>query len=209
MHAKNAIGALVAVAANMLLLTGCSGSVAADEIETKVKDQLTKTIGQEPDSIDCPDDLKAEVGATTRCVLTEGADKIGVTVTVKSVDGDNAQMDIQVDDKKQDDGSQPAEPGESQPADPTEAPTPDAGDTGGSGVKVPNHVLAEEVKRKISAQIGETAVVLCPDALPGKVGATTECTYNEAGKTYGVQVTVTSVNGTTVGFDAKVDSTPK
>jgi hypothetical protein len=39
------------------------------------------------------------VGATTSCEVTEAGQTYGATVTVTSVDGDNAQWDIEVDDE--------------------------------------------------------------------------------------------------------------
>jgi Domain of unknown function (DUF4333) len=83
----------------VLAATACSGGKVLDEAEVEegAKQALTETVGQEPDSIDCPDDLEAEVGATMRCELTEGNDTLGVTVTVTSIDGDNATYDVEVD----------------------------------------------------------------------------------------------------------------
>jgi hypothetical protein len=50
--------------------------------------------------VECPDDLDLKVGATTRCTLTDGGTRLGVTVTVKSVAEDgNADLDIEVDDE--------------------------------------------------------------------------------------------------------------
>jgi len=51
--------------------------------------------------VSCPDDLEAEVGATTRCTLSVGddGDEYGVTVTVTSVKGDTANFDVEVDEE--------------------------------------------------------------------------------------------------------------
>ena len=83
----------------VMAMAACSGEKVLDEAEVEegAKQALTETVGQEPDSIDCPDDLKAEVGATMRCELTAGSDTLGVTVTVTSIDGDNATYDVEVD----------------------------------------------------------------------------------------------------------------
>jgi hypothetical protein len=51
--------------------------------------------------------------------------------------------------------------------------------------------------------------VECPDNLKGEVGATTRCTLNDAGNTYGVDVNVTKVEGTDVRFDLKFDDEPR
>ncbi len=80
-------------------LTGCSGTVVveADDVASQVSDQLEAEVGQRPDSVDCPEDLQGEVGATTRCELTAGAETLGVLVTVTAVDGDVVSFDIEVD----------------------------------------------------------------------------------------------------------------
>jgi hypothetical protein len=56
-------------------------------------------IGVRPD-IACDEDLPAEVDASTRCLLTDEAtgEQYGVTITVTSVDGGDAQFDVIVDD---------------------------------------------------------------------------------------------------------------
>ncbi|WP_280263957.1 DUF4333 domain-containing protein [Nocardia abscessus] len=83
-------------------LTACSVSVGTPKVqeadlEKSVKDSLTEKVGQEPDSIDCPGDLTGKEGATMRCTLTAGADTLGVTLTVTSVEGDTVKYDIEVE----------------------------------------------------------------------------------------------------------------
>jgi hypothetical protein len=96
----------VALAVSVIALTGCSGEVSVGgnaveqaDLEQVVSDELEEIVGEAPDSIDCPGDLDAEVGAELRCVLTAGGDRIGVSVTVTTVEGDNVDFDIQVDDE--------------------------------------------------------------------------------------------------------------
>jgi hypothetical protein len=84
-------------------LAACGTStLPANEVATKAEDALQQQIGVRP-TISCPDDVKAEVGVKTRCTLTGGDDptRYGVTVTVTSVDGTNAEFDIQVDQQPQ------------------------------------------------------------------------------------------------------------
>ncbi|MGW1680580.1 DUF4333 domain-containing protein [Saccharopolyspora sp. NPDC002376] len=97
--------ALVA-ACGSLLLTGCSASfsvggntLSTETLETQITEQLTKTVGQAPDSVSCANPLKAEVGESERCELTAADTRYGVTVTVTSVEGDKAKFDIQVDNE--------------------------------------------------------------------------------------------------------------
>jgi hypothetical protein len=49
--------------------------------------------------VTCEDGLTGEVGATTRCELTAGDDRVGFTVTVDSVDDDKINYSIEVDDQ--------------------------------------------------------------------------------------------------------------
>jgi hypothetical protein len=84
-------------------LSACgSSTLSADEVATKAEEALEQQIGVRPD-ISCPEDVKAEVGAETRCTLTGGDDptEYGVSIKVTEVDGDNAKFDIQVDEEPQ------------------------------------------------------------------------------------------------------------
>lgn len=79
-------------------IAGCGkATVPKDQVAQQISDQLTKQVGQKPDSVTCPDDLPATVGATVRCTLKAGTDTLGVTAKVTSVDGSNVKFDIQVD----------------------------------------------------------------------------------------------------------------
>ena len=93
---------LAAVPVLLVGLSACGGTavLSADEVATKAEDALEQQIGVRP-SISCPDDVKAEVGATTRCTLTAPDDptEYGVSIKVNEVNGTNATFDIQVDDK--------------------------------------------------------------------------------------------------------------
>ncbi|MBH0775129.1 DUF4333 domain-containing protein [Nocardia bovistercoris] len=86
-------------------LAACSVSIGSDPkidesaLEKSVKQTLTEKVGQEPDSIDCPGDLKGTVGTTMRCTLTAGGDQLGLTVTVTSVQDDTVNYDVEVDQK--------------------------------------------------------------------------------------------------------------
>ncbi|MER7013352.1 DUF4333 domain-containing protein [Saccharopolyspora sp. NPDC000359] len=89
-----------------LLLTGCSASfsvggmqVSKQELEQKVSEGLTASVGKRPDSVTCPGPVEAEVGKSQRCELTAGGDRLGVTVTVKSVEGKDVKFDIKVDEQ--------------------------------------------------------------------------------------------------------------
>ncbi|WP_019930013.1 DUF4333 domain-containing protein [Nocardia sp. BMG111209] len=85
------------------LLTACSVSVGGrsvdkDEVATQISNKLEQQIGKKPDSVTCPQNLQAHTGATLVCTLDDQGSKYDVTVTVTSVDGDQAKFDIQVAD---------------------------------------------------------------------------------------------------------------
>lgn len=81
-------------------LTACGSSVAAGDVAEKAEDALEEEFGIRPD-ISCPDDLDAEVGASTRCTLTAGDDEAeyGTTVTVTSIEDDTANFSVEVDEE--------------------------------------------------------------------------------------------------------------
>ena len=91
---------VIVLAVGGLAACGRSDSVDRGDVEDEVKDALEQEVGQEAKSVDCDDDLKAEIGASIRCVLTANdGTRIGLTVTTTSIDGDDVQFDIQVDEE--------------------------------------------------------------------------------------------------------------
>ncbi|WP_327668874.1 MULTISPECIES: DUF4333 domain-containing protein [unclassified Streptomyces] len=192
--AVRAVGTLLAVA----FAASCSASVGSknvskDEVAKQASTALGKQIGREPDDITCEDGLKAEVGATVRCELTDGGDKLGMTVTAKSVDGDKVNMDFKVDDAPGTDDSTDPEPTE-------------AASTGTGGESVSRAEVARQGKAALTAQVGkEPDAFSCPEDLPAKVGAVVRCQLVSEGKQYGVTVTAKSVVNGRVSMGFKVD----
>lgn len=98
---------LLAVLFTLAAFTGCSFSLGSDlkvstaELEKQVSSSLEKTVGQKPDSVTCPDELKGEVGEKVRCTLTSGTTTYGLTATVTAVEGKDVKFDIKVDDQPQ------------------------------------------------------------------------------------------------------------
>ena len=69
--------------------------------------------------------------------------------------------------------------------------------------------VAQEISDQLQQQTGKKPdSVTCPDNLKSLAGATLRCTLVDARQTYGVNVTVTSVEGSHVKFDIKVDHQP-
>ncbi|MFE4613885.1 DUF4333 domain-containing protein [Streptomyces niveus] len=81
---------------------------------------------------------------------------------------------------------------------------------GTSTPKVSKDKLADTVAERLAATTGQAKPdITCPEALEGKVDATTRCTLTAAdGSTLGVTVTVSAVDGDNVDFDIKADDTP-
>jgi hypothetical protein len=97
-----------AVLAALLAGSACSAQVhvgsqepriSAPNLEKKISDALEAKFGKRPDDMNCPAGLDGKVGATTRCILTAGSDRLGVTVKADRVDGDNIHFTFEVDKK--------------------------------------------------------------------------------------------------------------
>ena len=83
-----------------LLAAGCGGAdvVSRAEVEKQTREGLTKSVGQQAPPAKCPKELKAEVGATTRCTMDFPEKKrLGITVKVTKVDGSNVRFAIEAD----------------------------------------------------------------------------------------------------------------
>ncbi|UFU06499.1 DUF4333 domain-containing protein [Ruania halotolerans] len=97
---RRIVKASVIPAMAALLLVGCSGAnaVAQSEVEEVTADQLEAMVGGTRPTIDCPDDLDAEVDTTMDCVLSVDGDEDTylVTLTVTSVEDGNVNWDVQV-----------------------------------------------------------------------------------------------------------------
>ena len=75
-------------------------ALLGDDLEEQISTKLTEQVGTEPKDVTCEDPLPAEEGEEVTCTLTAPDDtEYGVTVTTSSVDGDNVEFDIQVDDE--------------------------------------------------------------------------------------------------------------
>ncbi len=101
---------LAAILGSAFLLTACEAEVStgddtisASNLESEASSTLTREFGEEPASIDCPEDLKAEVDETETCELVDQAgNHYDMVITITSVDDDgNAKFDINVGGIKQ------------------------------------------------------------------------------------------------------------
>lgn len=104
-------GIIAALAAGAVVLAGTSGCtvtttrtsgniIPAANMNTAVSEALTKSVGRAPDNVDCPD-APAKVGGKTRCTLTDGGQRYGLTATVRAVSWPSFDLSVQVDNKPQ------------------------------------------------------------------------------------------------------------
>lgn len=87
---------VIAAAIATLGLAACGGTGAVDaaQVEEKAKEALGSQMPADVE-IDCPEDLKAEEGATVKCTWTmPDGTSLGMTATATSVDGSNVQMNF-------------------------------------------------------------------------------------------------------------------
>lgn len=191
------ITAAAVLSALALSVAGCSVQLGGAEVkeadlEKSVSQTLAAQVGETPDKVDCPGNLKGEVGETMRCTLTEGGETLGVTVTVTSVDGDTVNYDVKVDE---------ATPTTTRTPSPTTAKAAPTGD-----LTVEEAELERSVSATLAQQVGQVPDRIdCPGDLAGTVGTIMRCTLTAGPDTLGVTVTVTSVVGDTVNYDVEVD----
>lgn len=91
---RSAIRPAGVVTATALFLVACTvhvedktEAVDKDLLSAEVQAQLTKQLGTQAPTIDCPEDLTAAVGATTTCLMRAPKGTYNVTVTVTKLDG--------------------------------------------------------------------------------------------------------------------------
>jgi hypothetical protein len=240
-------GVSVSVASAALLVgtSGCSFSVGGsstvkkDDVVSAVTKLMTDPSGRKPDKVECPDDLKFEVNATTNCQATAGGKQYKIVVTVTKLDGDQANFSMVKKVPQSDVVKYVTDTISAERSKPDSVTCPgDLEVTAGTTMNCTAQIegksvdavviltsadpltyelleldkaqVAQEISDKVAEQVGRTPdSVTCPANLPGKVGATLECDLVGDGQTYGVAVTVTSVEGTNVKFDFKVADQPK
>lgn len=78
------------------------GVIPKSSVENDITSSLEKKVGQRPDKVECPGDLRAQNGESIRCVLHAGTDRLGVTATVTSASVQNGKVDYKLDVKVED-----------------------------------------------------------------------------------------------------------
>jgi hypothetical protein len=91
----------LAALCSVAVLSACSAqaTVSRTDLEQGVSDALQRSVGQRPDSVDCPGSVKATVGQTARCTLSSGSTRYGLTVTITSYSNGKAAYNVQVDNQ--------------------------------------------------------------------------------------------------------------
>ncbi|OBK27856.1 hypothetical protein A5634_21990 [Mycobacterium asiaticum] len=74
-------------------------TVDKNQVAHIISDKLYQQVGQRPDTVTCPENLKGYQGATLRCELVDGTKKYGINVTVIEVVGGEVNFDFKVDDQ--------------------------------------------------------------------------------------------------------------
>jgi hypothetical protein len=79
----------IAALASTLVLAACGEKVVdTDELEAQIASELQAQAGVTPASVDCPDDVPAQAGATFNCTVTaDDGSTANVTVTQQDDDG--------------------------------------------------------------------------------------------------------------------------
>lgn len=93
---KFLVGGAAAMAV-LMTLGGCTATTVTVDDE-RVEEQIRTNIGpQLPapiDEVDCPEDLKGEVGQKMVCTITVQGQQMQIEVTVTSVEGNNVNFDM-------------------------------------------------------------------------------------------------------------------
>jgi hypothetical protein len=86
-----------AIAGTLVNSTACSsgpGMVSKDDIAKQISSKMTDADGNKPDSVSCPDGLKAQVGAQLNCAMKVKGQDFNVNVTATSVNGSDVKFDM-------------------------------------------------------------------------------------------------------------------
>ncbi|MDO5499196.1 MAG: DUF4333 domain-containing protein [Propionibacteriaceae bacterium] len=77
-------------------ITGCTTSVTVskDQVENAIETNLGPQLPAPIEQVECPEDLKGEVGAQMNCTLTMQGQEVGVEVTVTSVEDRDVNFDM-------------------------------------------------------------------------------------------------------------------
>ena len=79
-----------------------SPAVGKSDVASQITSKMTDAAGNKPDSVTCPSDLPAKVGAQLNCEMKVKNQTFNVNVTVTSVNGNDVKFDmVETVDKNQ------------------------------------------------------------------------------------------------------------
>jgi Domain of unknown function (DUF4333) len=95
-------GAIAAVATGLGACSSGPKTVSKGDVENNIKTKMTDAAGNKPESVSCPDNLKAQVGSQLNCEMKVKGQTYNVNVNVTSINGDDVKFDmVETVDKNQ------------------------------------------------------------------------------------------------------------
>ncbi|WP_322859891.1 DUF4333 domain-containing protein [Mycobacterium europaeum] len=99
---SGAAAALLAGVSACSCSVGSSHTVSKSDVAGQITSKMTDAAGNKPDSVNCPNDLPAKVGAQLNCEMKVKNQTFNVNVTVTSVHGNDVKFDmVETVDKNQ------------------------------------------------------------------------------------------------------------
>jgi Domain of unknown function (DUF4333) len=92
--AAGAAAGLMATAGACSCSVSSKATVSKGDVANQITSKLTDAAGNKPDSVSCPDDLQAKVGAQQNCTMKVKDQTFNVNVTVTSVNGNDVKFDM-------------------------------------------------------------------------------------------------------------------
>jgi len=97
-----AAGLMASAGACSCSIGSSSHSVSKGDVAGQITSKMTDAAGNKPDSVTCPGDLPAKVGAQLNCEMKVKNQVFNVNVTVTSVNGNDVKFDmVEMVDKNQ------------------------------------------------------------------------------------------------------------
>ncbi len=89
-----AAGLMASAGACSCSVGSSSHPVSKSDVASQITQKLTDAAGNKPDSVTCPGDLDAKVGAQLNCEMKVKNETFNVNVTVTSVNGSEVKFDM-------------------------------------------------------------------------------------------------------------------
>lgn len=95
---RHAHRSLAVLSLGLVMLAGCgSGSVSAADVEQEAATQFGEQFPV--DSVECDEDLPAEVGASITCVLVSEGASFEMTATASGIEDGQVSLDLELTDE--------------------------------------------------------------------------------------------------------------